>query len=193
MRRAHYLRNREAYLARGRANYLNNREAYLARAKRWKQNNPDKRKEILLRFADRHRTEERERARRRHKENPKRTLERLKKWQAKARKGNLQFILKTRLRGRIYAAMKRGYTAKSAKTIDLLGCSFDELRRHIEKQFTDGMSWDKISEIHLDHIMPCAMFDLSDPEQQRKCFHFSNLQPLWKMDNLRKSGFNLVR
>ena len=60
--------------------------------------------------------------------------------------------------------------------------------KHIEKQFKPGMSWAKMSEIHIDHIKPCVSFDLTDPEQQRKCFHFSNLQPLWAIDNLKKGA-----
>ena len=73
---------------------------------------------------------------------------------------------------------------KSASTLDLLGCTAEHARFHIESQFTEGMTWDNI---HIDHIQPCASFDLEDPNEQRKCFHYTNLQPLLAEDNLRKS------
>ena len=77
---------------------------------------------------------------------------------------------------------------KSDKTIKLLGCSIPEFRKHIEKQFKPGMTWKNHSLFgwHLDHILPCASFDLTKPEEQKKCFHYTNLQPLWAEDNLRK-------
>ncbi len=78
---------------------------------------------------------------------------------------------------------------KSGGTIELLGCTAEFLAMHIEQQFKDGMSWENYGRNgwHIDHIIPCSSFDLTDPEQQRKCFHYSNLQPLWAEDNLRKS------
>jgi hypothetical protein len=85
-------------------------------------------------------------------------------------------------RKRIRNALKG--TSKSASTIELLGCTAEHARFHIESQFTEGMTWDNI---HIDHIQPCASFDLEDPSEQRKCFHYSNLQPLFASDNLRKS------
>ena len=72
-------------------------------------------------------------------------------------------------------------------TVDFIGCSIQDVKVHLEKQFTSGMSWDNYGKWHIDHIIPCASFDLTDPEQQKKCFHYSNLQPLWASDNIRKS------
>jgi hypothetical protein len=78
---------------------------------------------------------------------------------------------------------------KACTTKRLIGCTTKELRNHLEAQFIDDMSWDNYGYYgwHIDHIIPCACFDLSDPEQQRQCFHYTNLQPLWAEDNLRKS------
>jgi len=72
--------------------------------------------------------------------------------------------------------------------LDLLGCTVEELRAHLEKQFKRGMSWSNYGRWHIDHIRPCASFDLTDPEQQRICFHYSNLQPLWAEENMRKGA-----
>jgi len=98
-----------------------------------------------------------------------------------------EFKVTQTLRTRLRLALKG--TCKADTTKSLLGCTYEEARAHIEAQFTEGMSWDKmgVHGIHIDHIRPCASFDLTDPEQQRECFHYTNLQPLWAKDNLRKS------
>lgn len=78
---------------------------------------------------------------------------------------------------------------KSESTMELLGCNSKQARQHLENQFTEGMSWKNygLHGWHVDHVIPCASFDLTDTEQQRQCFHYTNLQPLWAEDNLRKS------
>ena len=73
-------------------------------------------------------------------------------------------------------------------TLDLLGCTRQEYRDHLESKFTDGMSWDNYGEWHVDHILPVSSFDQSDPEQQKICWHFSNTQPLWAEDNMAKGS-----
>jgi excisionase family DNA binding protein len=75
---------------------------------------------------------------------------------------------------------------KPQTTMDFVGCSREQLIEHISNQFTDGMSWDNYGEWNIDHIIPCARFDLSRPDHQKMCFHYTNLQPLWKRDNSRK-------
>ena len=80
---------------------------------------------------------------------------------------------------------------KSDRTLELVGCTIKELLNHIESQFDDKMSWDNYGRKgwHIDHIKPCAAFDLTKPEEQRKCFNYTNLQPLWWPDNFKKSSF----
>ncbi len=101
-------------------------------------------------------------------------------------KSDVLFRLSNNLRKRVSNALN-GRT-KSAPTLALLGCSVDMCRAHLERQFTDGMTWDNRTEWHVDHIRPVASYDLSDPRQQRACFHYSNLQPLWARDNLSKGA-----
>jgi hypothetical protein len=97
------------------------------------------------------------------------------------------FRLKTILRRRFYTAIK--YNKKDESIINLLGCTIEELKNYLEAQFKPGMNWQNhgIKGWHIDHIKPCSSFDLSKPEEQRKCFHYTNLQPLWAEENLRKS------
>ena len=87
-------------------------------------------------------------------------------------------------RTRTFQAYKQG--RKSKGTMELLGCTGPELAQHLEKQFQPGMTHDNYGEWHIDHIRPIASFDLSDPEQEQECFHYTNLQPLWATDNMRK-------
>jgi hypothetical protein len=76
---------------------------------------------------------------------------------------------------------------KSKSAVQLLGCSIEELKKHLESKFYEEMSWDNYGTYwHIDHIKPCASFDLALKEEQEKCFHFSNMQPLTAEENLSK-------
>ena len=80
----------------------------------------------------------------------------------------------------------KGY--KSAKSKECLGCDHDHLKKHIESQFIEGMTWENHGTHgwHIDHIIPLSVFDLSNHEDQRKAFHYTNLRPLWWQDNIAK-------
>lgn len=97
----------------------------------------------------------------------------------------LKFKIRNNLRRRMAHALKG--ESKSAHTMELIGCSIEFLKEYIANKFTEGMSWDNYGEWHLDHIRPCSSFDLSDPIQQKECFCYKNLQPLWAIDNLKKA------
>lgn len=90
------------------------------------------------------------------------------------------------LQSRIRMAIKRHNKALS--TMLLVGCDIDYLMYHLQEQFAKDMSWDNYGDWHIDHIKPCARFDLSSPSQQIKCFHYTNLQPLWAEDNWSKGA-----
>ena len=77
---------------------------------------------------------------------------------------------------------------KSKPTLKLLGCSFEECWQHLESKFQPGMTKENYGLWHVDHIRPCVSFDLTDPEQQKICFHYTNLQPLWAIDNMKKGS-----
>jgi len=106
---------------------------------------------------------------------------------AKSYKNNPEALIARRLRNRLGNALMKCHTSKSDHTLALLGCSLKQFKQHIESQFKEGMNWDNHNEWHLDHIVPCSSFDLTIPEQQQRCFHYSNLQPLWAFENLFKS------
>jgi len=76
--------------------------------------------------------------------------------------------------------------SKSDSTINMLGCTINELWKHLESTFKPGMTRENHGLWHVDHIRPCASFDLTKPKEQFKCFHYSNLQALWAKENLLK-------
>jgi hypothetical protein len=99
-----------------------------------------------------------------------------------------QRLVATRLRGRVRDALKR--TVKAGSTVELVGCECADLVTHLKSTMTPDMTVAdfKAGRLHIDHIKPCASFDLTDPAQQKECFHFSNLQLLWAEDNLSKGA-----
>jgi hypothetical protein len=97
------------------------------------------------------------------------------------------FRLRVNLRNRLRLALKN--YKKSNSTINLTGCSLEFLKHHLSEKFENGMNWDNYGkEWCVDHIKPCCSFDLSNNADQIKCFHYSNLQPLWNIENLKKGS-----
>ena len=101
-------------------------------------------------------------------------------------KDDPDFKLIHNMRSRVRLALKGDI--KHSSCADLLGCSVTAARKHIESQFADGMSWNNHGDWHIDHIKPCSSFNLKLDSEQRACFHYSNLQPLWAKDNLQKGN-----
>jgi hypothetical protein len=134
-------------------------------AKAWRSANADKKKEYQRAFW---KTETGRNLRRENARN-----------QRRKPYNRVVFNLRRRLREYI--------RAHGTRTVELIGCTTAELRTHIERQFRDGMSWENYGQWHVDHIRPCAAFDLTDYAQRCACFHFTNLQPLWAEDNILKS------
>ena len=97
---------------------------------------------------------------------------------------DLSYKITKNLRYRMWEALNG--ISKHAPTIELLGCTVEHFRFHLEQQFTDGMTWDNYGDWHMDHIHPCSSFDQTDPEQQKICWHYTNYQPLWASDNCSK-------
>lgn len=98
------------------------------------------------------------------------------------------WVLRARVRTRFYTYVKRGLAKKKVKTLDLIGCDWAYLKKHLEKQFKSNMNWDNFGKWHIDHIKPMSYFNLFDLKEQKKCFHYSNLQPLWATENLSKGN-----
>lgn len=126
---------------------------------------------------------------RKHLSNPifiERRRERQRKNNVNRRKTDINFRITGVLRSRLRKALVHG--TKSKTTLELLGCSLDCLREHLEAQFQPGMSWENYGRRgwHIDHIKPISKFDLTDPAQLSEVNNYTNLQPLWWQDNLAK-------
>ena len=91
----------------------------------------------------------------------------------------ITFRIRHALRARLRLALKHCGIVEPRTTLELVGCTPVELRFHLEGKFLPGMSWHNHGKWHIDHIVPCAQFDLTNLEDRQRCFHFSNLQPLW--------------
>ena len=96
------------------------------------------------------------------------------------------FKLKENTRSRIRQSIKNNGYTKQSRTYKILGCSYEQFKSHIEKQFTEGMNWDNHGEWHLDHIIPISL-GLTE-EEIIALNHYTNFQPLWAEDNIQKSN-----
>lgn len=104
------------------------------------------------------------------------------------RKTNIHFAISARLRGRVRDAIRNN--KKNGSAVKDLGCTLGELKNYIEERFDKKMNWDIFltGQIHIDHIIPLVSFDLTDRVQFLKACHYTNLQPLWAVDNIKKGA-----
>lgn len=148
--------------------------------KEWKKNNPDK----VLAYIEKNRDKELHRLRMYKKLHP----EKAREYSKKRRENDIQYKLRSDLRHRIYIAIKN--STKVGSAVRDLGCSISDLKIYLEKKFKEGMNWTNWSPSgwHIDHIIPLSHFDLTDREQFLKAVNYKNLQPLWAIENIRKSN-----
>ena len=165
---AYYEKHREEYLVRKKAVRDANLEAYRAKAKEARDRRKDRKSEYSRRYLQTHKRE---------------CADVRKRWRHENPMTNLQCNLRRRMAHVIRVGSDRPHSA------ELTGCTGKELRAYLESQFQDGMTWENYgSKWHVDHKRPIASFDLSNMEQVRACFYYTNLQPLWAHDNLAKGA-----
>ena len=150
-----------------------------------------KNKEKLLKYNKEYRLNNKEKLKENKKIYSRENREKITKshriWERKERKNNIQFKILKNLRRRINRSLKGN--PKLSTTMKLVGCSLKKLKQYLEAQFKPDMNWENYGYYgwHIDHIKPCASFDLNKISEQRKCFYYTNLQPLWAEENLRKN------
>ena len=115
----------------------------------------------------------------------------IKQWQAKQPKDS-QYKISQALRKSVIGALKRQGVRKTNRTIKLLGTDKNTAIKHIESLWTEGMNWKNHGlgwdKWHIDHIKPCAEFNLKNINEQFECCYYKNLQPLWQKDNFDKGS-----
>jgi hypothetical protein len=168
--------------------YEANREKRIESSTKWRAANPKKAQENQREY---------------QKANRKKLQEKSNEWKSANRelvgaqrkrrhvkkKADPVYLMARRVRARMHMALRKKGFRKGSTTEKTLGCSFKQFTKHIESQFTDGMSWDNRSDWHLDHVLPlsCA----TTIEGLEKLSHYTNIRPLWAAENRRKSD-NLV-
>jgi len=193
-------RNRERINARARAWRMANREHCLVIQRK---SNGKNRTIINLRKREKRKANpEHARAeyRRERARNPERARASTQRWRRnnaeairlynRAYLEDIEHKLAKAIRNRVRSAVQYQSGRRSAGIYKILGCDLDWLMAWLEVQFRPSMTWDNYGPAwHIDHIRPCASFDLTDPRQQRLCFHWTNLQPLLAEENFRKNKF----
>ena len=198
-----YLKNKEEINRKHRENYHKTKEQRQKKIKEWYQNNLDKAKELNRNWYFKNKEKRAKQIKEYYQipKNAKRKREIKKIWRQKnaerindqtrqRKKDNPHLLMACRLRARVRQALRQNSMAKKTNTtLKLVGLkSWQDLWKHLEKQFEKGMSKKNMNKWHIDHIKPCASFDLSKVSEQKKCFNYKNLQPLWAVDNLRKGA-----
>ena len=198
IRKQYYLDNKEKKKQYQKQWSLDNKEKKKQYQKQYNLDNKEKNKEQMKQWCLDNKEKLKKYRQQYYLNNLEKNKEKMKQWRLDNReKINSYYRNKTKTdpifrfiknqRIRMWSALKGKRKFKS--TIKLLGCSIEECWNHLEQQFKPGMTRDNYGLWHVDHIIPCASFDdLSDTKQQKKCFHYTNLQPLWAIDNMKKGA-----
>lgn len=173
---ARYLEKKDHILAVGASYYRNNSESAKIRTKQYRENHPGaatiRMRNWRAANRDHHRATERA-------------------WKADQRINNPMFKLKNNMRRRIAAAFQGIGWQKSAKTEELLGCTFEQFQNHLISKFQPGMTLQNHgfgnNKWHIDHIIPLDAAN-GDPARLVELFHYNNTQPLWQDQNLSKGA-----
>ena len=148
-----------------------NPEKAQAKARQYYASHPEYRKKVIANSAKRRK----ERA------------DDIKRWHVAKMESDRNYKMRIILRKSVCRTLRRNNAPRIVASLNLFGCDVAFLRRHIESLFWPGMSWENYGrgndKWQIDHIRPCASFDLTSLEQQKACFHWKNLQPLWGIDN----------
>lgn len=197
-----YQENKEQKQKRSREYYAGNKEVHAQAVSRWKKNNPEKNRAYYKKWREAHREEDSLRQKAWREANPEKAKACSKSWvernpeRSRAnqriyckrhRRENVNVRLASNLRSRLRQAIRKHIKVGSA--VRDLGISIEEFKAYISALFKPGMTWDNWGGTwHLDHIRPLASFDLTEREQFLKACHYTNMQPLTVLENLRKGA-----
>lgn len=154
-----------------RKNAERRKEARRLYSEKWRKENPERIKELQKNH---------------YEKNKHKIIERNYRYAMNRKKIDINYRLTITLRQRLNKALKGNY--KNGSAVMDLGCSIKDFKSYIEAKFQPGMTWDNYGRAgwHIDHIKPISKFDLTNPVQFKQAVHYTNLQPLWAVDNIRK-------
>lgn len=164
--------------------FQNKKEYYKEYNKEWREKNKEKRKEYYKEYRENNKDKTKEYVKKYNKNNKEKRNEYIKN----KKQTNILFKLRCDISSRISQSIRNKGFTKSSQTYKILGCTFEEFKLHLENQFKDGMSWENAGLYgwHLDHIYPVSL--AKDEEELIKLNHYTNFQPLWAEDNLKKGN-----
>jgi len=197
--RRYYEKHREQILEKNRQRASEwarrNPERSHERSKKWRLENPKWARALVDDWRKRNPEEFKAQARQQYyriKADPERYAKRMAKqlqYQSERKKHDEKYALERRLRCRFTDLIRNGKAVKRSSVLSLIGCTLDELRLYIQRQFSRKMSWKNYGSVwHIDHIIPCSKFDLTDLRQQKICFNYLNLRPCFALENIKKGN-----
>lgn len=162
------------------------REDNKQKIKSYRKTNEEKNKEYNKLYRLKNIEKIRNREKEHYKNNKEKNSEQCNKYQKSRKKTDPLFKLRCNIRNLILLSIKKqGYT-KNSKSCQILGCTFEEFKLHLERQFTVGMTWHNQGKWHLDHIYPVSL--AKDEEELIKLNHYTNFQPMWAIENIIKGN-----
>lgn len=167
----YYKDNKEALCKKNKLKYFENKESILKKSKEYREVNKEKYSFYLKEY---------------YYKNKELLKEYLYNYQKNRRKNDELFYLKDIISHRVREYLKSKKITKKNKTFEIVGCTPNELKIYLEERFVDGMCWDNRGKWHIDHIIPLSSAKTED-ELYKLC-HYTNLQPLWAVDNLKKGN-----
>lgn len=194
--KAKAVENRDRINANAHKRYLANPEKFRNYQRKWKASlSPEKRSELRAESVNFYKKNPNYR-KEYYQANKQDYVVRARKYHAQRYESEPEYKILKNLRCRIAKEIRKtaGYKGikvdKTASTIELLGCTIPEFLFHLHKQWKPRMDWTNygFEGWHADHIKPCSHFNMSKPEDQKACWHYTNFQPLWAHENLRKSN-----
>lgn len=165
----YYQKNKEKYQSNSKKYYNLNAEKVNQKSILWQKNNPISSKKIRVKWQSQNQ-------------------EYFKEWRNRTYQTNPGFKLRIILGNRLNEVLKKNKTYKTNSILNLIGCSLPKLKLYLESKFLQDMTWKNHGDIwEIDHIKPCSIFDLTQEIEQQKCFHYTNLQPLFKTTQIAQS------
>tara|TARA_R110000772_G_scaffold235371_1_gene347011 strand:- start:36 stop:809 length:774 start_codon:yes stop_codon:yes gene_type:complete len=181
----YYEKNKESVVEQMKCYREENKDAIAEYQKHYREKNKESIAEKKKRYYEKNKDAMAEKQKRYNQANKEVVAERQRRYKEERRATDPLFKLVCNIRVLIRNSFRNGGFSKKSKTAEILGCSFEEFHQHIESQFTDSMSWQRMSDIHIDHRLPVSA---ANTEAELLALnHYTNLQPMWAAENMAKS------